>query len=70
MTAFWQLEQHGDAVAVIGEDETQLTYRQLAQSVSALAEHLPARALVFVCATTAPTRWWAIWPASTRAPSH
>ena len=46
MTAFWQLEQHGDAVAVIGEDETQLTYRQLAQSVSALAEHVPARALV------------------------
>lgn len=54
MTAFWQLEQYGDAVAVISEDETQLTYRQLAQSVSTLAEQLPARALVFCLCDNSP----------------
>lgn len=54
MTPFWQLAGDSDAVAVIDDQDTALTYRELAHSVAALAAKLPARALVFCLCDNSP----------------
>lgn len=54
MTPFWQLAANSDALAVIDDQDSSLTYRQLAQSVAELVEALPARALVFCLCDNSP----------------
>ncbi|MDH6632167.1 UNVERIFIED_ORG: acyl-coenzyme A synthetase/AMP-(fatty) acid ligase [Lelliottia amnigena] len=54
MTPFWQLAHYGDAVAVIDDNDMTLSYRELSQSVTALAAALPARALVFCLCDNSP----------------
>lgn len=54
MTPFWQLAADSDAVAVIDDQDTALTYRELAHLVAELTETLPARALVFCLCDNSP----------------
>lgn len=54
MTPFWQLAADSDALAVIDDQDTALTYRELAHLVAKLTEKLPARALVFCLCDNSP----------------
>lgn len=47
MTAFWQLERYGDNIAIIDDQNVELSYRRLADLATSLAAQIPARSLVF-----------------------